>query len=246
MKNFLRALRYAWPYRMRLGISVACATVAAVLWGLTFTSISPTLAILVKKQNLQEWARAEVAKNEKEVDRLDALHVQLKKKVADLAQRPPDALQEKDFRDLTRDISRAESDLLSANRRMYLYLVAERFCGKYLPKSPFLTLVWVIVLVVFGVLLRGFFEFWQDSLVGSVVNLSLYDLRNRLYRNVIHLDVNNFSEDGTHELMARFTNDMEMLGAGIKTLFGKVVAEPLKALVCVVIACWVCWQLTLM
>src|SRR5207302_5842028 len=40
--------------------------------------------------------------------------------------------------------------------------------------------------------------------------------------------------------------DMEMLGAGIKTLFGKVVAEPLKALVCVVLACWVCWHLTLM
>jgi ATP-binding cassette subfamily B protein/subfamily B ATP-binding cassette protein MsbA len=46
--------------------------------------------------------------------------------------------------------------------------------------------------------------------------------------------------------MARFTNDMEMLGNGTKTLFGKVVAEPLKALVCVLIACWFSWQLTLM
>ena len=46
--------------------------------------------------------------------------------------------------------------------------------------------------------------------------------------------------------MARFTNDMEMLGTGIKTLFGKVVAEPLRALGCVVVACWISWQLTLM
>src|SRR3984957_20004205 len=46
--------------------------------------------------------------------------------------------------------------------------------------------------------------------------------------------------------MARFTNDMDSLGTGIKTLFGKVVAEPLRALVCVGFACWISWQLTLM
>src|SRR5207248_3750065 len=65
-------------------------------------------------------------------------------------------------------------------------------------------------------------------------------------RNAIHLDVNNFGEDGTHELMARFTNDMEILGAGTKTLFGKVVAEPLRAVGCIILASWISWQLTLM
>src|SRR5581483_4305534 len=110
----------------------------------------------------------------------------------------------------------------------------------------FNTLVVLIGLVVVAVAIKGFFEFWQESLVGSVVNLSLYDLRNRFYRNVIHLDVNNFGEDGTHELMARFTNDMELLGLGVKTLFGKVVAEPLRAVCCIVVACLISWQLTLM
>jgi ATP-binding cassette subfamily B protein/subfamily B ATP-binding cassette protein MsbA len=100
--------------------------------------------------------------------------------------------------------------------------------------------------VVVAVAIKGFFEFWQESLVGSVVNLSLYDLRNRFFRNVIHLDVNNFSEEGTHELMARFTNDMELLGTGTKTLFGKVVAEPLRAIACVIVASFISWQLTLM
>src|SRR5204863_9774187 len=113
------------------------------------------------------------------------------------------------------------------------------------PDKPFRTLVWVIVAVFASVAIKGFFEFWQESLVGSVVNRSLFDLRNRFYRNVIHLDVNHFGEDGTHELMARFTNDMETLGVGLKTLFGKVVAEPLKAVGCVLVAAWISWQLTL-
>ncbi|HEV3082300.1 MAG TPA: ABC transporter ATP-binding protein [Gemmataceae bacterium] len=246
MKNFLRALRYAWPYRIRLGLSIVCAVIAAVLWGLTFTAISPVLGVLLKKQNLEDWTRAQIERCNKEIKDLDVEHERLKREIQKVGDPPLGAFQEKQLRDKTSEISRTESKLLSRNRALHFYQIGELFCSKYLPPSPFLTLVWLIGLVVAGVLLRGFFEFWQDSLVGSIVNLSLYDLRNRLYRNVVHLDVNHFSEEGTHELMARFTNDMEMLGAGTKTLFGKVVAEPLKALVCVVIACWVCWQLTLM
>jgi ATP-binding cassette subfamily B protein/subfamily B ATP-binding cassette protein MsbA len=39
---------------------------------------------------------------------------------------------------------------------------------------------------------------------------------------------------------------MELLGGGQKMLFGKMVAEPLRAIGCVVFACWINWQLTLM
>src|SRR5438477_468277 len=127
MKNFLRALRCAWPYRVRLGVSVVCAILAAIFWGLNFTAIYPVLK--------------------------------------------------------------------------------------------------VIGFVVLAVAIKGFFEFWQETLVGSVVNLSLFDLRNRFFRKAVHLDVQTFSGEGSHELMARVTNDMELLGGGLKTLFGRVVAE---------------------
>ena len=39
---------------------------------------------------------------------------------------------------------------------------------------------------------------------------------------------------------------MDSLGAGVKMLMGKVVAEPLRALACIVGACFISWQLTLM
>ncbi len=39
---------------------------------------------------------------------------------------------------------------------------------------------------------------------------------------------------------------MDSLGAGVKMLMGKVVAEPLRALACMVGACLISWQLTLM
>jgi ATP-binding cassette, subfamily B, bacterial MsbA len=246
MRNFFRALRCSWPYRMRLLLSLICALVAAVLWGLTFTSISPTLGILVNKQSLQQWTREKIDRDAGEIKKLNGELKTKQQEYDRVSNLPADVRQEKRLRDLTRDIAKLDRDLHALNRQKWICQVAEMYCVRYLPTGPFETLACLVALVVVAVLIRGFFEFWQESLVGSVVNLSLYDLRTRLYRNVIHLDVNNFSEDGTHELLARFTNDMETLGNGTKTLFGKVIAEPLKALVCVLIACWTCWQLTFM
>src|SRR5262249_5790021 len=138
-------------------------------------------------------------------------------------------------RELSSQLAKRESKLGLARHYLWRYQIAKTYICKFLPDQPFRTFVWVIVAVVAAVTVKRFFGLWQESLVGSVVNRSLFDLRNRFYRNVIHLDVSHFGEEGTHELMARFTNDMETLGVGLKTLFGKVVAEPLKALGCVLV-----------
>jgi ATP-binding cassette subfamily B protein/subfamily B ATP-binding cassette protein MsbA len=104
----------------------------------------------------------------------------------------------------------------------------------------------IMGILIVAVAVKGVFEFAQEILVGNVVNRSLFDLRNVFFRRTIHLDVASFSATGSHELMSRCTNDMETLGAGMKTVLGKIVAEPLRALACIVIACWINWQLTLL
>jgi ATP-binding cassette subfamily B protein/subfamily B ATP-binding cassette protein MsbA len=246
MKNFLRALRCSWPYRGRLFLSVICALFAAVLWGLTFTAISPVLSTLIRKQNLEDWAEEGGDQTQAKINALQKDRAVAAAAIDELNKLPQDPLRDKQLRAYTVQLAELEGNLYWANRKLYLFQLGKWYFSRFLPKDPFQTLACVIGLVVMGVALRGIFEFWQESLVGSVVNLSLFDLRNRLYRNVIHLDVNHFSEEGTHELMARFTNDMEMLGNGTKTLFGKMVAEPLKALACASIACWINWRLTLM
>jgi subfamily B ATP-binding cassette protein MsbA len=246
MKNFLRALRCSWPYRRRLVLSVICALLAAVCWSLTFTAIYPVLKIIGSKQNLQGWADGEIRTTQKEVENWEQRIAEMNKRVQELENRPADHETDLQKRRLSGDLAKAESKLEPARRDLYRYHFLKEWIDRLFPDDRFQTLVVLMALVVAAVAFKGFFEFWQESLVGSVVNLSLFDLRNRFYRNVVHLDVANFSDQGTHELMARFTNDMETLSTGTKTLFGRVVAEPLKALACVVVACWISWQLTLM
>jgi ATP-binding cassette subfamily B protein/subfamily B ATP-binding cassette protein MsbA len=246
MKNFLRALRHALPYRRRLALSIFCALCAAVLWGLIFNSIYPVLTLLHHDQSPQQWVDVHIAGVEGEIARLEAEGKQNEETERDLEKLEQGKFRDQQTRTLTISRARAEGKLEWQRRKLYYYQVARKYVYSWLPSDPFRMLVLVIGLAVAGIAVKCFFEFCQESLVGSVVNLSLFDLRNRFYRNVIHLDVDQFGEHGTSELMARFTNDMESLGTGIKTLFGKVVAEPLRALSCVVMASFISWQLTLM
>jgi ATP-binding cassette subfamily B protein/subfamily B ATP-binding cassette protein MsbA len=246
MKNFLRALRHVWPYRYRLIVSVFCALMAAVLWGLNFTSVYPVLKLLHTEQTPHEWVEERIENTARDVAALqpeaDALH----KRVKDLEATPPSRRVDEELRRLNGDLARIDGKLEAAHTTLYRYQLAKKYIDSLLPRDVFKTLALIVAFVCIGVVLKCFFEFAQEWLVGSVVALSLYDLRNRFYQNAIHLDVDQFNDQGTSELMARFTNDMESLGTGIRTLFGRVVAEPLRAVSCVVFACFISWQLTLM
>jgi ATP-binding cassette subfamily B protein/subfamily B ATP-binding cassette protein MsbA len=246
MKNFLRALRYAIPYRRRVLVSVVCALCAAVLWSLNFTAIYPVLKILGNDESLHVWMEGEIDKTQQQIDQWQRELQAAMNRESTLKDLPQSKWRDQQEKELAREMAKVESKLDSARTALYRYQLVKAHILRFLPDDRFQTLATLVGLLVIGVAIKGIFEFCQESLVGSAVNRSLYDLRNRCYRNVIHLDVSNFGEEGTAELMARFTNDMELLGVGVKTLFGKVVAEPLKALCCVVWACYISWQLTLL
>jgi subfamily B ATP-binding cassette protein MsbA len=248
MKNFLRGLRCTWPYRRRLILSVIFALLAAGLWGLNLSVIYPVLKLLEDKDNKTwpELVEIEIdklqAQYRTEFSNLDKHH----EKHRGLEQWPESKERDKEERQLSREIAKIESKLSNFSRKIYLYQVLKAFLVRYVPSDRFASLAWLFGILVLAVGLKGVFEFLQESLVGSVTNLTLYDLRNRFYRNVIRLDVHQFGEQGTSGVMANFTNDMEMLGQGIKTLYGRVIAEPLRAIACVIVACWISWQLTLL
>ncbi|MCS6977178.1 MAG: ABC transporter ATP-binding protein/permease [Gemmatales bacterium] len=247
MKNFLRALRFIWPYRVKLILSVLCAVIVALLWGANFMAISPVLNLLGKDQNLQAQLDAEIdAKLQQIAEIAKTLEDREKIELPQVMSWPDEKAREKRLVELTRLTAKDEAAISFARSQLYWLKTARLLVGRFAPEDRFETLAWLLAIVVISIGLKGFFDFWQESLVGSAVSLSLFDLRNRFYRAAINYDVSQFTEEGTHELMARFTSDMDALSAGCKTLFGKVVAEPLKAASCVVFACLISWRLTLL
>src|SRR4051794_14063423 len=72
MKNFSRLVRFAWPYRSRFGLSLACALAVAVLYGADLAAVYPLLKILFYNDNCQTWVAKEIVVQETEVRKVDA------------------------------------------------------------------------------------------------------------------------------------------------------------------------------
>ncbi|ADV64149.1 ABC transporter related protein [Isosphaera pallida ATCC 43644] len=135
-------------------------------------------------------------------------------------------------------------DLDSAQTWLNRYLVIQPYVNRYLPNDGFQTLLILIGLLMLGVAVKGVFQFFQDYLVASVTHLTLFRLRNQFFRRTMALDLKHFNEQGTADLIARFTNDVEMVGVGLNLVMGRLIREPLRAMSCLGAAMWLNWRLT--
>ncbi|HUS91199.1 MAG TPA: ATP-binding cassette domain-containing protein [Phycisphaerae bacterium] len=56
MQNFLRSIRYLWPYRRRLTVAVVCVLLISVLWAGGLGMIAPGSKMLLSEEGLHGWA----------------------------------------------------------------------------------------------------------------------------------------------------------------------------------------------
>ncbi len=245
MHNFFRALQFAWPHRWKFIASLLCAIMVALLWGANFTAIYPFLKILTEKKRPQEWIKEQ---NEFYDGQLEQLRKNVNKGEEDQAKaanEPPGADRDKKLAKISGELAHDQELLASTERSSYWTWKLRRLIDNYCPEDAFKVLLIIFGLVLVGVALKGVFDFFQETLVARFVYLTIFDLRNRLYRQVLRQDIKQFNDTGATSMMARFTSDSETLGGGMRTMSGKLVVEPLKAIVCIVLACMISWRLTM-
>ncbi len=244
----MRVLRLSWAYRARIVVSGVAALLVALFWSLNLSAVYPVLQILSADTNMQQWVAKEIAQNQAKAEdperirRIEDLRWQLHALEAN-----PDAPdRDNTTRRVFRELAKLEGEQNEYSSKVYRYKLLESTVIRHLPLGRFPTFVWIVIALIASIALKGIFEFIQEILVGVVVHRTLFDFRNQFFRSAIHQDVHQLGEAGTTELMSRITNDMEQLGNGMKMLFGRVMLEPLKMLGCVIGACIISWQLTLM
>jgi ATP-binding cassette subfamily B protein/subfamily B ATP-binding cassette protein MsbA len=214
-----------------------------VFWSANISAIYPVLEILKTERTIHAWIADEIESFEKKAKDDSEAAKRCDEEIAKLSPNDPDF--DDKMSGLTQTQAEFQSKLADHNAQMARYRWLQQKIIRHFPENRFETFVCIMLAVVTGVLLKGFFDFWQESLVGHVVIRTLFDLRNDFYRTTIHQDMRQLSESGTTQLMSRFTNDTEQLGQALKTLYGRVVVEPFKACACLLLACFISWQLTL-
>lgn len=232
MKNFLRVIEFVWPYRRKLFVSVFFAVGVAWLWSAAIGLTYPVIQVLMTEQTLHEWVDQQIDDAQVEIDRQQARLDQLEENAPEGA-------------NLRRSV-RAHKKVSAAGWRMYLLKFVQIRVMKHVPRDRFQTLAMVFGVLIIATMLRGICRFLQEVLVGSVVQLTLVDLRKAAFRKILKTDYQTIAKDGTSDLMSRFTHDTTVIGHGLTILGVKVVREPLKAICCIVGAFVVNWQLTLL
>jgi ABC-type multidrug transport system fused ATPase/permease subunit len=239
IKNLVRVVQYAWPYRWRFVLSVVCGLAVALLWAANLGTVYPVVSVLYSDQNLQQWAQKRITECE---TKLSALTEEEAKISACLTQDIEDP-------ERTRCEGR-QREIRKERRTTEAHLERDKawrwFAESFIPHDRFQTLVALLVILVILMMIRGTAYFFQEVLVGSVTNLALFDLRNQLFRKALRQDPAAFDEQGTSEVMARFTNDMQTLGTGLDLIMGQLVREPFRIFACLALACFFSWRLTLM
>jgi len=248
MRNFIRVLRFSWAYKSRLIVSAIAAGFVALFWSLNLSAVYPVLQILSTDKNLHSWVDEQISLYEKRAEdperlaQIEMLRGQLK----GIAENPSSPDKDNVARRTYRELATLEGEQKDAASKAYRYRALKTSVINAMPTGRFETFVWIVAALVIGMMIKGIFEYIQESNVGLVVQRTLFDFRNMFFRKAIHQDLRQLGEAGTTELMSRVTNDVEQLGNGMKMLYGRAMLEPLKMLGCVGLACLISWQLTVL
>lgn len=246
MDSLTRLGPYVWPYRRLMAWSVVFALVVAALWGANLSVAFPVVKVLLEGQGLHEYVDAEIIRCERQITKDSTRLTDLERAIQSGSQPHNDLDDTEIGLPVLVKKTRLQARLTDTSHQLLGFRKVKTSVLPFVPHDRFNTFALLLATLLVATLVKDFFFYLQDLMVGRVVQLITMDLRKALFRQTLKLDYQSVSAAGTSDLLSRFTYDVDTLANGLMLLGGKVVREPLKAIACVVLAFWVNWQLTLL
>ena len=237
MKHFSRALRLALRHPANVALCWVTSLLVAVFWAANLTAVWPIVDAVMQDQSIPGWLEADALA---QVEKLE----ELKQERAALARRFPHATPDALPR-LVQGIEDVRIKEGYVRQKLERLRWIQPIALKWLPDTAFETLGCVCAFVLVGTLIKNFFRVINQVLVARLGFMITLNLRKDYFRQLLRLDLSEFSEKGRGELMTRCTTDLENLGYGVQVVFGQAVREPLKMFACFVGAAWFNWRLLL-
>lgn len=237
-------MSFVWPHRRKLFISVGFASIVAITWAASLLLAFPVIKVLLQGQSLDDWVEGEITVATAEAEELTR---QLASHNDNLVEEVNTAGDDSDAaHSFRRKIARTQAKLSGINWRRAIYQWVDSEVIALLPSDKFDTLALIFSTLVVITMIKGICRYLQETLMGSVVELTVMDIRKKAFRHTLSLDYQTLALDGTAQLMSRFTHDLNQVKEGLLQFGVKIVREPMKAAACIVCAFLVNWQLTLL
>lgn len=235
MNCFLRVLRIALGHRLNVAAGMTCSVLVALLWAFNLAAIWPVVDVIMQDRSMQDWVRIE---RDAAAELLAASRAEVKKIESELVGAGADQQAP-----LHQGLAVAQAEAAQSARLVQRMELLKPWVDRWLPATPFETLLVVCAFVMGGTLLKNTLRVVSLLLVGRLGAVVNRQLRDKFYAHMLRLDLAEFSERGRGDLMNRCTGDLNAVGVGVQTLFGQAVLEPLKMIACFLGAAMVSWRL---
>ena len=97
--------------------------------------------------------------------------------------------------------------------------------------APMTLLGIMVIIVIVMFILKGFFGFWYGYLMNDVSQRVMRDIRSRLYRTISHLSLEYFSKKRSGELIARITNDVQVVENAVSYAVTDLIYQSFRILI---------------
>ena len=227
MQVYVRVAEYIWLFRRQFILSVICAVIVSMFWAVNLSIAFPIVKVLFENDSIHAYVASEIEKCETEIQKEGET---LKLLSEDQVERQ----------------AVSQTRLSNARRSQVFAIWMQHNVLPWVPKDKFDTIIAILGILLIATLFKGLFTYFQELLVGIVVQLTVNSIRQACFRTALRLDYQTLHRIGESSLMARMTNDIEQMTATIRIFGVSMVREPLKAAGCIVVAFWINWRLTLL
>jgi ATP-binding cassette, subfamily B, bacterial MsbA len=224
MKNLCRALAIAFRYRWSVAGAVITSFLIAGTWGSNLAAVYPFVEVIFDGQTLPSWSAEKVADLQSQISVIDT----------ELAQSPTPA-----------STSKLEDRRYWLAYRYEALQSAIPYINQWAPTTPFGTLCCVIAFTLSMTLTRCVLLGANLILVKRISQGVVFYLQNELFRKLVGSDLASIELHGTGSLASRVQYEALNIGSTVHTVFGRLMSEPLKAMVCLAGAAAVNWRLLL-
>ncbi len=240
MSNFSRVIHLALRHRLTVAASVACSLGVAILWAGNLAAIMPIVDGVMHHKTIPDLCREYIATQEDHLVALQQEAEACKKVLAD-TNKPMEAESK-----LRQNLARIANQQSVETGRLESYRSVLPFLDKWLPVTPFGTLVMICVTLALSTLVKSLLRIAGLFFMARLGHLTSFELRKEFYRRTLGLDMGTLGQSSTGDLMNRFTTDISAISLGTNVLFGMAILEPLKLTACLIGAAFISWQLLLL
>ena len=235
MKDFLRVLRIAAKQRAAVIGCLITSAIIALLWGLNIGALYPLVEVVFKGDSIPSYVEKRIAQTDQRMALLDGNIELLQRSITTAGGEAKSRLETE------LSYSRMEAAALLRSNDWLRWI--QPTVTKWLPTKPYPTLLAIIAFLMIGTVIKLFALAINLLLVQVVTERTTMSVRAVFFRRALQLDLDEFGDNGSAQLTSRLTNDVGHISNGINTLMGRLVREPLKMIVCIGGAAFICWRL---